>query len=136
MIFFYRLFSFIIHQLHHHWQDQLGSSPSLLLSCTISIAIVCYPCIITMKKPMNLDCLPCCRRRAVVLLCLLLLRAPDYHQLHQPPTLWFINCPVCKSSRIHWPANNKKLMNFDCLVCCCNAIWPTSFRDLQPKFRA
>lgn len=71
---------------------------------------------------MNLDCLPCCCRRAAILMCLLLLRALGYHQLHQPPMFWFINCPICKFSRIYWPANNKKLMNLDCLACCCRCV--------------
>lgn len=122
MIFFHRLFSFIIHQLHHYWQDQLGLSSSLLLSCTISIAIVCYLRIITIKKLMNLNCLSCCRRCVAVLMCLLLLKIPGHYQLHQLPTLWFINCPVYKSSRIYWPANNKTLINLDRLACCCHCV--------------
>lgn len=32
--------------------------------------------------------------------------------------LWFINCPICKSFKIYWPVNNKKLINLDCFASC------------------
>lgn len=75
-----------------------------------------------MKKLMNLDRLPCCHRRAAVLLCLLLWKTLGYHQLYWFPTLWFINCLVCNFSKIHWPGNNKKLINLDCLACYCRLV--------------
>lgn len=97
-------------------------SPSLLLFCIISITIICYLRIIIMKKLINLNCLPCYCHCAAFLFCLLLLKTLGYHQFHWPSMFWFIHSLVCKSSKIHWLANNKKLMNLDCLACCSRCV--------------
>lgn len=97
-------------------------SSLLLLFCTISLIIICYPRIIIIKILLNLNFLPYCHYCANILLCLLLLRTFGYYQFHWPLMFWFINYLVSKSSRIHWSANNKKLINLNSLACYCHCV--------------
>lgn len=59
-----------------------------------------------------------------------------YYQLFQAVTLyWFINYTIYKFFKIYWPANNKKLINLDCLACCCHCVIVELFLPLLIAFQ-
>ena len=108
---------FQLHYLFHlfHLLDLSSSrafllSPSVLPSSIILVNIVYYLCIITIKKPMNLNCLTCCYCYVYfIFVNNLSIRArPNFNSI----------CTICKSSfRILWPIKDKQLIKKERLAC-------------------
>ena len=114
-------YNVLFSQLHHplyYLLHLLNLSPfwaflsplSILLSSIVLVIIIYYLCIITKKKPMNVDCLPCC------CYCIYFIAIKNLSIKVKP--IFNSICTVYKSFfKILWLTKDEQLIKIEHLAC-------------------